>query len=335
MKKQTNHKSEKRQKRPQSPDSHVQWPMEIIALVQEALTHIDQGDVTSLMTACDALSDALDIQSGDQLLLHIRDGLLMQLHCTEPVASAQENGAMSLAASIDRARAIVKPFQKAERKQKQANKPSPKPRRRAKPIEELVARIAALPEDFHMAGSVPGAVLNGIVKHCGTSIANSVETGSGRTTLLFSHLSKSHKVFAVEGDNRSITSVRTSDLLNKKTVKFIEGPTQVTLRRQKFRRKLQVVLLDGPHGYPFPDMEYYHLYPHIENGGILIIDDIHIPTIHNLYAFLKEDEMWEFIEVIDKTAFFRRTDAPLFHPLCDGWNLQKYNTRRFPVQIDQ
>ncbi len=38
------------------------------------------------------------------------------------------------------------------------------------------------------------------------------------------------------------------------------------------------VLIDGPHGYPFPDMEYYYFYPLIKPGGILIIDDIHIPS---------------------------------------------------------
>ena len=203
---------------------------------------------------------------------------------------------------------------------------------RGKEIEEIVQKIIELPENFHIAGSVPGIVLRGIVKHCGTSIANSIETGSGRTTLLFSHLSKSHKVFAVEWNNKSITSVRNSELLNKKSLEFIEGPTQLTLRRYKFKNKLQAVLLDGPHGYPFPDIEYYCVYPHIENEGILIVDDIHIPTVNNLFSFLREDDMWDLMEVIHNTAFFKRTNAPLFNPYGDGWQLQEYNSRRFPVK---
>ena len=32
------------------------------------------------------------------------------------------------------------------------------------------------------------------------------------------------------------------------------------------------------------------------------------------------------VEVVEQTAFFRRTAADVFHPLCDGWWLQKYNT---------
>jgi hypothetical protein len=92
---------------------------------------------------------------------------------------------------------------------------------------------------------------------------------------------------------------------------------------------LQLALIDGPHGYPFPDMEYYYLYPHLDEGALLIIDDIHIATIGHLFDFLKEDEMFRLIEVVDKTAFFERTAAPIFDPYQDGWWMQNYNTRRF------
>jgi hypothetical protein len=197
----------------------------------------------------------------------------------------------------------------------------------------IVTEIARLPHDWHMAGSVGPAVLNAIVRHVGKrQVQHSLETGSGKTTLLFSHLSQDHKVFAIEGDNRSITSVRESPLLNRATVEFIEGPTQLTLPRYDFAHPLQVAYMDGPHGYPFPDLEYYYLYPHLEAGALLIVDDIHIPTIRHLFDFLREDAMFRLLEVVDTTAFFVRTNAPTFDPLGDGWWLQPYNKRRFPVE---
>src|SRR5262245_66546928 len=158
-----------------------------------------------------------------------------------------------------------------------------------------------------------------------------METGSGKTTLLFSQLSESHKVFALEGDNRSITVVRESRLLRPGAVEFIDGPTQVTLPRYRFQNELQVALIDGPHGYPFPDLEYYYVYPWLGADALLIVDDIHIPTIRHLFDFLSEDQMFRLVEVVDTTAFFRRTTAPLFEPLGDGWWLQAYNTNRYPV----
>jgi hypothetical protein len=201
-------------------------------------------------------------------------------------------------------------------------------------VDQLVTDISRLPADWHLAGTMREPVLRAIARHCGKGgIARSVETGSGKTTLLFSHLSRDHKVFAKEGDNHSITVVRDSPLLERSTVKFIEGPTQITLPQHKFEQKLQLALLDGPHGYPFPELEYYYLYPHLETNAMLIVDDIHIPTINRLFDFLSEDEMFRLQEVVDTTAFFVRTEAPPFSPLGDGWWLQTYNTKRFPVGV--
>lgn len=199
-------------------------------------------------------------------------------------------------------------------------------------VDSLVEEIAQLPANWHRAGTMSEPVLRAIIRLArGQKIFHSVETGSGKTTLLFSHLSAHHKVFAAEGNNGSITVVRESPLLNRSTVEFIEGSTQVTLRQHQFEQKLQLVLLDGPHGYPFPDLEYYYLYPHLDTNALLIVDDIHIPTIHRLFEFLREDEMFRMVEVVDTTAFFKRTQAPLFDPEGDGWWLQEYNKKRFPV----
>jgi len=41
------------------------------------------------------------------------------------------------------------------------------------------------------------------------------------------------------------------------------------------------------HGYPFPEMEYYFIYPHLEENALLIVDDIHIQNIYNLFIFFK------------------------------------------------
>ena len=158
-------------------------------------------------------------------------------------------------------------------------------------------------------------------------IQNSVETGSGASTLLFSHLSEHHTVFALDDGRGSITNVRRSPLLRQGVVTFVEGPTQVTLPKHRFTGKLQLALIDGPHGYPFPDLEYYYLYPQLETGALLIVDDIHIPTVHNLFEFLRRDAMFQLNEVVRTTAFFTRTSAPVFDPCGDGWWQQKYNAR--------
>jgi hypothetical protein len=109
----------------------------------------------------------------------------------------------------------------------------------------------------------------------------------------------------------------------------VEGPTQVTLPLHTFTDRLQLVLIDGPHAYPYPDLEYYYLYPHLDRDALLIVDDIHIPTISHMFDFIRADEIFALQEVIETTAFFRRTSAPAFSPFGDGWWTQRYNARAF------
>ncbi len=181
---------------------------------------------------------------------------------------------------------------------------------------------------LHAAGASSPKVLRAIAGHLRERrIQQSVETGAGASTLLFSHLSECHTVFALDDGSGSIRRVRSSLLFHAATTTFVEGPTQRTLPVHSFTGKLQAALLDGPHAFPFPQLEYYYIYPHLEENALLVLDDVHIPSSHQLYRFLKEDEMFEFLELVDRAAFFRRTAAPVFDPWGDGWWMQGYNKR--------
>ena len=198
-------------------------------------------------------------------------------------------------------------------------------------MDRLLDQLAELPADWHAAGLLSVDALSAIVRHAGPSVAHSVETGSGRSTLFFSHLSSSHVTFSLD-DGQSISQVWKSTLFQPATVRLIEGPTQLTLPKFVFDEPIDVALIDGPHGFPFPDLEYYYFYPHVRTGGLLVIDDVHIPTIRTLFTFLRDDEMWKLLEVVQgRTAVFRRTDAPIFDPLGDGWWLQRYNHRHVRI----
>lgn len=194
-------------------------------------------------------------------------------------------------------------------------------------LRVISQRISELPDDWHGSGTVSQRVIEALVRHLGRGVTSSVETGTGRTTLLFSHLSDDHAVFTVDdaGDGDSLRAVQNSPILRADHVQFIVGRTQQTLRQFEPKSSLQFAYLDGPHGYPFPELEYWAVYPHIEAGGFLIIDDVHIRTVHNMFEFLRNDAMWRLVEVVGNTAFFRRTAAPTVDPYGDGWWLQGYN----------
>lgn len=195
----------------------------------------------------------------------------------------------------------------------------------------LLGRIAALPSDWHMAGMASDRVLKAIEDECGrlAPLVRTAETGSGKTTLLFSSVSSRHTVFAMDTGNRSMTAAMESDLLDPARVEFVEGPTQRTLPAYDFDGEYDIVLIDGPHGYPFPDLEFFYFYPHVRKGGLLLVDDIHIPSIGRMYRILKACDMWKLVRTVDNMAFFERTDAPLLDPYGDGWWLQGYNMRLY------
>jgi len=194
-------------------------------------------------------------------------------------------------------------------------------------IASLLQAIDQLPNDWHRAGSGGSVWIRGIAEHLQSlgPIRHSAETGSGKTTLLFSHLSQSHTVFAVD-DGNSISQVKKSPLFDGTRVHYVEGPTQLTLPQHRFADKLDVALIDGPHGYPFPDLEYLYFYPQIARGGLLLVDDIAIPSIRRMAEIIAADDMFDLIDTVDgNLAVFRRTDAPAIDPHSDSWWLQGYN----------
>ncbi len=196
---------------------------------------------------------------------------------------------------------------------------------------ELGQAICALPAEWHGSGSIGPRVVEALARHLQARLPRlSVETGTGRSTLLFSQLSARHLVFTKEddGDGDSLAAVRSCELLDADNVEFVIGPTQRTLLSYAFAQPIDFAYLDGPHAYPFPDLEYWAVYPHIPAGGLLVIDDVQIPTIANLFDVLCSDTMWKLIEVVDTTAFFRRTAAEGIDPYGEGWWLQDYNTQR-------
>ena len=202
-----------------------------------------------------------------------------------------------------------------------------------------VARSVAGEEDgLHESGVLSEAVLVEIARLSPiVSFKSTLETGSGKSTLLFSRISGDHTAFTLgpteEYDDRSYTNTVQSKLFDPGNVNFVLGPTQETLKDFSFSSQYDVVLIDGPHAFPFAALEYFYLYPHVEKGGFLILDDIHIPTVNHIYQVLNHDQMFELHKVVDTTAFYCRTQAETFDPTADGWWLQGYNRQHFPVRV--
>lgn len=152
---------------------------------------------------------------------------------------------------------------------------------------------------------------------------SSVETGCGGSTIVLSHASDHHIAFAIEGTDRSISELREHSEFRCENVTFVEGETMNTVPRYQFEGEVDLALLDGPHAYPLPQIEFAYLFPWVRVGGWLVMDDIQIPSVYGLFHFLKGEPSVMLEEVVVRTAFFRRISAVEHGP--DGWALQSMN----------
>jgi methyltransferase family protein len=182
---------------------------------------------------------------------------------------------------------------------------------------ELIVRA----RDFHPWDAMSPAALEAILLR--GPFERTAETGCGGSTIILSRASQQHTAFAVEGQDRTISELRKHDDLLAARVVFVEGETKHTLPRHQWQGDLDLVLLDGPHAYPLPQLEFAYLFPRIKTGGWLAIDDIQIPSVYELFLFLQDEPCVSLEDVKVRTAFFRKISAA--KPELDGWTSQAMN----------
>ena len=176
---------------------------------------------------------------------------------------------------------------------------------------------------FHPWDAMAPAALESIAKR--GPFQFTAETGCGGSTIVLSHISIHHTVFALEGTERTITGLRNFTDFQSSKVLFVEGETKQTIPGHFFPNQLDLVLLDGPHAYPLPQLEFTYLCPHVRVGGWIVLDDIQIPSVYDLFQFMRSESSFAREEVAVRTAFFRKTAESNAEP--DGWQKQGINRR--------
>jgi precorrin-6B methylase 2 len=185
--------------------------------------------------------------------------------------------------------------------------------------QELIERAG----QFHPWDAMAPSALEGILRR--GPFRRSAETGCGGSTILLSQISEAHTAFAIEGEQRTITGLRNWPDFRADRVRFVEGESRETVPGWRPTDELDLLLLDGPHAYPMPQVEFAYLFRWLRVGGWLVLDDLQIPAVYELFRFLEGDASVELEEVVVRTAFFRRVSAVVEGP--DGWEKQGMNRR--------
>lgn len=207
------------------------------------------------------------------------------------------------------------------------NEPTPSVSSATRPdnVHEIVAALASDPPGVH-AGA-PGGVW-AAAQDCLEFIAGSIqpstrtlETGCGATTIVFAASGCQHtSIFLEAHEGEAVEQWCSRHGIATDHITFRAGSSSQTLPELQ-PGELDLVLVDGCHGFPFPQLDWYYAAAHLVDGGILIVDDTQLAAPYQLRKYLESDPRWERIRVGSQWVAFRRRGSG---SLDEEWTSQRF-----------
>ncbi len=174
-----------------------------------------------------------------------------------------------------------------------------------------------------------------LTKHFGNSARlDTVETGCGQATVLFSKHAGHHSAYCADDRGRPLSAVDavTGDkAFDPRNVAFKFGEPYQTLLSETGLPPVDIAVIGGARNYPFPDLEFLGISRRLRYGSILILRDVDIPTIHNLFRVLSADDHFYLSQLDYNMAVFWCAVAPGEAFLRQPWWTQRFNAENYPA----
>ena len=182
---------------------------------------------------------------------------------------------------------------------------------------------------LHARGAAAWDASDAVLAHLERVLApgwRTLETGAGRSTLVFAQKGCVHDVVTPSrSEVLAIKAAAAAQKLDISRVTFHQGFSQDVLPRLEGEEDLDVVFIDGGHGFPIPAVDFQYLAPRLKVGGTLLIDDVDLWTGDMIVQVLRRDDGWRFRSLLKgRTAVFEKA-AP-FTP--HEWTKQPYVVAR-------
>ena len=136
-----------------------------------------------------------------------------------------------------------------------------------------------------------------------------LETGCGLSTVVFAMKGSRHTVIAPAPKEFEITKAYCSARgIPTSQIDFITEPSQKVLPALN-GPSLDLVLIDGGHGFPTPFVDWFYTAGKLKKHGFLIVDDVGLWSCQILRDFLIEQPHWEFVDEYEaRTTVFRKLE---------------------------
>jgi hypothetical protein len=161
------------------------------------------------------------------------------------------------------------------------------------------------------------------------SKSSTLETGAGISTVVFALRKARHTCVAPDVAELD----RLKAYCAQKGIPIDSIDFQPMRSDEYFRQwtphRLDLVLIDGCHGFPAPFLDWFNVAVSLRVGGLLVIDDTQLWTGRILKEFLETEPAWRREPPhTTKTAVFRKIDEDV--PWKE-WNTQPYVASRSEV----
>jgi hypothetical protein len=159
-----------------------------------------------------------------------------------------------------------------------------------------------------------------------------LETGCGASTVLFAMKQTRHIAITPDPNEvERVTAYCRDHGVDPDSVAFVVDFSEQALPRLE-TPPLDLVVIDGRHGFPAPYIDWYYTAPKLKIGGMLVVDDTWIFACQILRDFLAEAPEWEMV-----CNFAPR--AAVFKKLAEGshaqeWTDQPYVNRRGLIRYE-
>ena len=139
-----------------------------------------------------------------------------------------------------------------------------------------------------------------------------LETGSGASTIVFAARGTGHVAVTPDPDEETRVREACERLgVSSERVSFEVGFSHDVLPRLP-ERTLDLVLLDGAHGFPYPVLDWWHVAPRLAVGGRILLDDAYMPPVTAVVDYARSSEAWEVERSVGyRTVVIRKVDDEL------------------------
>lgn len=153
---------------------------------------------------------------------------------------------------------------------------------------------------------VPGDLLRFLDERV-TSETNTLETGAGLSTIFFALKEAQHTCIVPDAVLvERIKEYCQARHVSTHNIRFCSGRSEEILPTLEIRN-LDLVLIDGQHGFPVPFIDWFYTARHLGVGGLVVVDDTQIWTGAVLRDFLLREPGWELVgDFAGKCVVFRK-----------------------------